>query len=113
MSQYIHLRKTSEFQYVYQQGKSYANYYFVMYLLPNGTSENRLGISVSKKVGNSVVRHRIMRLVREAYRLNKMKLNGGFDIVFIARAGVKEKNFWDVEKAMLHLCRKHDIIRKD
>ena len=59
------LKKNIYFQNVYKNGKSYANKYLVMYVLNNNTEENRLGISVSKKVGNSVVRHRITRLIRE------------------------------------------------
>ena len=59
------LKKNKDFQYIYRKGKSYANKYLVMYVLENGTSQNRLGISVSKKVGNSIVRHRLTRLIRE------------------------------------------------
>jgi ribonuclease P protein component len=65
------MMKNKDFQLIYKKGKSYANKYFVMYLLANNKEENRLGVSVSKKVGNSVVRHRITRLVKESYRLNK------------------------------------------
>ena len=64
------IKKNEELQKIYRTGKSYANKYLVMYLLENGMGENRLGISVSKKVGNSVVRHRITRLIRESHRLN-------------------------------------------
>ena len=65
------IKKTREYQKVYKRGKSFANKYLVMYILKNERTENRLGISVSKKVGNSVVRHRLTRLIREGYRLNK------------------------------------------
>ena len=63
------LKKNHQFQFVYKYGKSYANKYLVMYVKENGLDKNRIGISVSKKVGNSVVRHRVKRLVRECYRL--------------------------------------------
>ena len=62
------LKRNSDFQRVYREGKSYANRYLVLYVLQNQTERNRLGISVSKKVGNSVVRHRMARLIRESYR---------------------------------------------
>ena len=65
------LKKYQQFQSVYKYGKSYANKYLVMYIMENGTGRNRIGISVSKKVGNSVVRHRVTRLVRESYRLHE------------------------------------------
>ena len=65
------LKKNRDFQHVYRNGTSKANRYLVMYVLENQHMKNRLGISVSKKVGNSVVRHRITRLIRECYRLNE------------------------------------------
>ena len=59
------LKKNRDFQYVYKNGKSYANKCLVMYIIPNEQNKNRVGISVSKKVGNSVVRHHLTRLIRE------------------------------------------------
>ena len=74
------LKKNHQFRFVYQYGKSYANRYLVMYVKENGTERNRIGISVSKKVGNSVVRHRVTRLIRESYRLHEAVFNSGLDI---------------------------------
>ena len=71
----VSLKKNQDFKFVYNQGKSLANKYLVIYILENGLNENRLGISVSKKVGNSVVRHHVTRLVREAYRVNEDIIN--------------------------------------
>ncbi len=65
------LKKNKDFQNVYRNGKSYANRLLVMYIWENHTERNHLGISVSKKVGNSVVRSRVTRLIRESYRLNE------------------------------------------
>ena len=104
------LKKYGDFQRVYKRGKSYANKYLIMYILEKDTQKNRIGISVSKKVGNSVVRHRITRLIRESYRLNEKKFVGSFDIVVIARPGAKERNFFEIESALLHLGRLHGII---
>ena len=61
------MKKTNDFRNCYEKGKSFANKFIVMYVWENGTSCNKLGISCSKKVGNSVVRHRFARLVREVY----------------------------------------------
>ena len=104
------LKKNRDFQKVYRKGKSYANKYLVMYVLENGTSQNRLGISVSKKVGNSIVRHRLTRLIRESYRLQEERFRCGLDIIVIARIGAKGKNYKDIVGAMLHLGHLHESI---
>ena len=97
------LKKNQDFQKVYRKGTSQANRYLVMYVLKNGHMENRLGISVSKKVGNSVVRHRITRLIRESYRLNETLFERGLDIVVVARNGAKGRSYQEIESALLHL----------
>lgn len=106
------LKNVKEFSCVYQNGKSYANKYLVMYVLKNELNENRLGISVSKKVGNSVVRHRITRLIRESYRVNENKFHCGYDIVIVSRVLAKGKVYWEIESALLHLSKMHNILRK-
>ena len=82
----------------------------VMYVSVNCTEKNRIGISVSKKVGNSIVRHRLTRLIRESYRLNEDMFLRGKDIVVIARAGSKGKSFKEIESALLHLSRLHKMV---
>lgn len=107
------MKNNYEFLNVYHHGRSYANKYLVMYILENNSVENRFGITVSKKVGNSVVRHRVTRLIRESIRLNDKKLLTGYDIVIIARNIAKGKKFQDIESAFLHLGRKHHLIRDE
>lgn len=107
------LKKNKDFQIVYKKGTSYANRYLVMYVLDNGTNQNRLGISVSKKVGNSIVRHRLTRLIRESYRLNESLFLRGKDIVVIARVSAKDKTYWDIESALNHLGKLQNIIEKE
>ena len=107
------LKNTNQFKIVYNNGKSYANRDLVMYLRKNDSDTNRLGISVSKKVGNSVVRHRITRLIRESYRLNEAKLLQGYDIVVVARANAKGKDYFEICRAFLHLAKLHRIIEED
>ena len=106
---YESLKNYRNFQNVYKNGKSYANKYLVMYILENGTDINQVGISVSKKVGNSIVRHRLTRLIRESVRLNVENISKGYDIVIIARAGLKDKKFKETESAFLHLAKLHGI----
>ncbi len=112
MKQFISLKNSLEFGNVYKRGKSYANKYLVMYIVDNNLEISRLGISVSKKVGNSVVRHRITRLIREAYRLHQKEMVGGKDIVVVARVNSKDHSYWDIESAFLHLAKLHHIIQK-
>ena len=110
MSEFKSLRKNWEFQAVYRNGKSKANRCFVMIIKKNDISSNRVGISVSKKVGNSIVRHRLTRLIRESYRLQEDRFRCGIDIVVIARIGAKGRTYKDIESALLHLGRLHEII---
>ena len=107
------LKSNRDFKNVYSSGKSYANKYLVMYVLENGTNTNRLGISVSKKVGNSVVRHRIKRLILESYRLQEDMFNSGLDMVIIARTTAKDKSYTDIKSAVMHLGKLHGILVKD
>lgn len=105
------LKKNHQFQFVYKNGRSYANKYLVMYIKENGTDGNRIGISVSKKVGNSVVRHRVTRLVRESYRLQEAIFNSGLDIVIVARSNAAAVGHMEIEKALLHLGKLHHVIK--
>ena len=105
------LKKNSDFQHVYRKGKSYANKYIVMYVLENNKGINRLGISASKKIGNSVVRHRFTRLVRESYRLHENIFNSGLDIVVVARKSAAFVGYEEIESALLHLAKIHHILK--
>lgn len=107
------IKKNEEFRYVYQHGKSYANKYLVMYICKNNREESRLGISVSKKVGNSVVRHRLARLIRESCRLNREKFHSGWDIVIVVRPTAKGKNYFEINSAVLHLAGLHRIFNAE
>lgn len=104
------LKKNTDFQNVYRKGRSYGNRLLVMYVLKNGLESNRVGISVSKKVGNSVVRHHLTRLIRENYRLREEMFNSGLDIVVIARISAKEAGFHEIESALMHLAGLHRIL---
>ena len=81
-----------------------------MYIIKNGTAENRLGISVSKKVGKSVVRSHVTRLIRESYRSMEAELKRGYDIVVIARVSCNEASYWEVRDSLRHLMKKHNFF---
>lgn len=103
------LKKNKDFQIVYRTGKSYANRFLVMYIRKNGMNRNRLGISVSKKVGNSVVRHHLTRLIREGYRLQEEHFLCGYDIIAVVRVNAKNSTFADIKSALIHLGKLHKI----
>ena len=105
------LKKNRDFRTVYRDGKSYANRLLVMYTLKNDSDRNRLRISVSKKVGNSVVRHHITRLLRESVRKNDALVKEGNRIIIVARKDVKNKNFKEVDGAVFHLLKIHGILK--
>jgi ribonuclease P protein component len=106
------LKKNRDFQVVYRKGTSFANRYLVMYVKENQLERNRVGISVSKKVGNSIVRHHLTRLIRESYRLNEEVFRSGYDMVIVVRVNAKDRNFRDIESALLHLAKLHHITKR-
>lgn len=107
------LKKNVEFIIVYRRGKSFANKTLVLYVFKNrrnkdrdGKAYSKVGISVSKKVGNSVVRSKCKRLISESFRLNYNNILKGYDCVFVARNPMKDKNYFETEKAMKNLIKK-------
>jgi ribonuclease P protein component len=113
MKHFNSIKKNKDFQVVYQNGKSYANRLLVMYVKKTDMPRSRIGISVSKKVGNSVVRHHITRLIRESFRLHEDVVEAGLDIVVVARVSAKEESYKTIESAYLHLCGLHNILKKE
>ena len=112
------LKKNSEFRIVYRRGKSLANDLLVLYIFKNrrnkdikANSYNKIGISVSKKVGNSVVRSRSKRLITESYRLSQDHIKTGYDFVFVARTKIKGKDYHAVSKAMDNLFKKAGLYQ--
>ncbi len=107
------LKKNEDFKHCYRKGKSYVNRDLVLYVCGNDTDRNRIGIAVSKKVGNSIVRHRITRLIRESYRLHEQMFNSGLDMVVVARVRANDADYKRINGALLHLMRKAGIYVED
>ena len=106
------LRKNSQFSEVYKRHNSFADKYMVMYVRKNSETFNRVGVSVSKKIGNSVVRHRVKRLIKEAFRTSEDMFNSGLDIVFVPRKNAAEMTFEETKKSLMGLAASHQILQK-
>ncbi len=107
------LKKNDDFRSVYKKGRSKTERFLIIYVMKNGMETNRIGISVSKKVGNSVVRHRVKRLVKECYRLRENMFINGIDIVFLARKGADSLDFSETEREVMRLMTlSHAVIKE-
>ncbi len=106
------LKKNYQFRHVYKRGASIANRQLVMYVLPNGSGINRLGLSVSKKVGKSVIRSRVTRLIKESYRLMEPEIKKGFDVVVIARNTTNGLGYDEISRSLKHLLRLAKLVDK-
>ena len=100
------------FQRLYRTGGQ-ANGFLVLYARKNRTGTNRVGITVSKKLGKAHIRNRVRRRFREVYRLNEEKFLPGWDIVLVARARAIEADFTDLTAACLTLAKKAGILREE
>jgi ribonuclease P protein component len=104
------LKKNHEFKRLYNKGKSAASQCAAVYYRRNGRSENRLGITVSTKLGGAVQRNRVRRRLKEIYRLNEEKLSKGFDIVIVARVRSRFVGYSELESSVISVFRKLKLI---
>ncbi len=112
MAQIISLKKTSDFSRVYKKKNSKVNSLLVLYLIDNRRDYNRIGISVSRKVGKSVVRNRVKRFIKEAYRKHVDNVKSGYDLVFVSRVKANNADFRDIESSVVYLLKKHNLYFK-
>ena len=105
------LNKNGDFRRLYSRGKSAVHPVLVVYVMKNRTGFCRLGITTGKKVGNAVCRNRSKRIIREAYLKISPKLNGNYDVVFVARALTPTKKSDEVYSVMEKLFNKLGILK--
>lgn len=111
LSKQVRLRKNKKFQFVYTTGKSYANKFLVLYVVSHEQDNVQVGFAAGKRLGCAVVRNRVKRLLREAYRLNQQKLVQGVDLILVGRQPATKAGLSDVEKALLDLCKRARILK--
>lgn len=107
------LKMNYEFRRVYKKGRYFGGKFLVLYALDNYKKSKRLGITVSKKVGKSVRRNRLRRLIRENYREVEDQVKEGYDLVFVARSNEKLPDYKEIGKEMVFLLKKLDIWVKE
>ena len=106
------LKKNHEFKRLYNKGKSAASQCAVVYCRRNGRNENRLGITVSAKLGGAVIRNRIRRRLKEIYRINEEKFITGYDVVIVARMRSRFADFSELQVSVLSLLKKLNLIAR-
>jgi ribonuclease P protein component len=108
------LKDKNEFKKTYQHGRTVANSFLVLYYIENKKiDESKVAFAVGKKIGNAVIRNRIKRIMREAYRKNLLLVKKNYYLIFIARAKIKGISYNNVEKSMLSLLNKTGIISRN
>ena len=103
------LRK-AEFQKVYSHGKSFACRDIVIYIFRAENLKGKVGFAAGKKLGCAVVRNRVKRLLREAYRLNKNKIRRDFAVILVGRKSLVDAKMQVAEKSFLEVCRRAKIL---
>ena len=110
MKKTVSLKRNNDFRALYKRGKNAVSPVLAMYTRKNKSTSNRIGITVSTKVGKAHVRNLVRRRIREAYRLNEMKFETGRDIVIVARVRAASVSFHEIEKNLLSLSEKLRLI---
>ena len=109
----VTLKKNHEFRRLYQKGRSAGDRSMGLYCRKNTLGHNRLGITVSVKLGGAVVRNRARRRLREVYRLSAPRLVQGWDIVLVARTRCLSADFTELTAAYLRLAGKLGLLREE
>ena len=111
MDKTVSLKENHLFRRAYNRGKTAADSRLALYVRRNGRKTNRLGLTVSTKLGCAVVRNRVRRRLREIYRLNEGSLSAGFDVVVVARVRAASSDYHQLEKSFLRLADKLGLLK--
>lgn len=106
------VKKTKEFKEIYKEKKSFSDSFFVLYINKNLNNErNRLGISISKKVGNSVERHKIKRQLRDIFYRNNSNLKKVYDLVIVCKNNANGISYKEMNDSFVNLCKKQKLFK--
>ena len=108
----VTLKKNYEFRRLYHKGKTAVTPYLVVYSMKTGRGANRVGYTVSTKLGHAVVRNRVRRRLREIYRLNAPALKTGYDIIIVARTRCVGAEYAKMDSAFLSACEKLSLMKE-
>lgn len=111
MEKKYRLRKNMEFKKVYSVGKNYWNRNLVLYVRKNNLGETRVGYTITKKHGNAVVRNKIRRRMKEAFRLNFYNVKQGYDLVFIPKKNTGNITYNELEGSMIHIMKIARVLK--
>ena len=106
------IRDKFEFNRVYSKGRSYVNHMMIIHVISSDDVKGKVGFAVGKKIGNAVVRNRIKRIMREAYRISQHDINQNVSMILIARKPLIDAKSYMVQKAFTNLCKKAEIIKR-
>jgi len=105
------LRKNMEFKKVYSGGKNFWNRNLILYIRKNKLEESRFGVTITKKIGNAVVRNKIKRRIKEIYRLNMYRIKDGYDLIFIPKKNVVDISYKELESALIHILKLSNMLK--
>ncbi len=111
MKKTYHIKQNYEFRRLYRKGKSAATPFLVVYALKNRRPYNRIGLTVTPKLGGAVVRNRIKRLLREAYRLHEAEIMTGYDFILVARSRMVGTDCHRTERELLRALKKLGLLQ--
>jgi ribonuclease P protein component len=114
MKKTFRIKKNTEFQEVFKKGKSVANRQFVVYALKRNSHENfRFGLSVSKKIGNAVIRNQIKRYLRQTLLELQHQIHKDYELIIIARKPAATMKFVEVKSSMVHVLKLAKVLDKN
>lgn len=109
LSKKLRMKSNNQFNYIFKKGKTLKNNKLLIFYSQNKTNTPKFGIVVSKKIGNSVIRNKTKRLIREVIRKNILKFKSSYNYIFVARQGVENLNFNQINEIILKIINNSEV----